>query len=37
MKSILIVEDDRSLRHIIKEALSDKSYEIDVAIDGTKA
>ena len=37
MKNILVVEDDRSLRHIIKEALSKSDFNIDLAVDGVKA
>ena len=37
MKNILIVEDDRSLRHIIKEALSNPEFQIEIAVDGIKA
>ena len=37
MKNILVVEDDRSLRHIIKEALSNSDFNIDLAVDGVKA
>ena len=37
MKNILIVEDDRSLRHIIKEALNKSDFHIELAVDGIKA
>ncbi len=32
-----MVEDDRSLRHIIKEALNNSGLNIDLAVDGVKA
>ena len=37
MKNILVVEDDRSLRHIIKEALNKSDFHIELAVDGIKA
>ena len=37
MRNILVVEDDRSLRHIIKEALSSSDFHIELAVDGVKA
>ena len=37
MNKILVVEDDRSLRHIIKEALNNSGLNIDLAVDGVKA
>ena len=37
MKNILVVEDDRSLRHIIKEALNKSDFHIELAVDGVKA
>jgi len=37
MNKILVVEDDRSLRHIIKEALNNSGLNIELAVDGVKA
>lgn len=37
MKNILIVDDDRSIRHILKDALKGNKYQIAIATDGPKA
>lgn len=37
MKHILIVDDDRSIRHILKEALNGDDFKVEIAIDGSKA
>ncbi len=37
MKNILVVDDDRSICHILKEALHNKKFLVDVANDGMKA
>ena len=37
MKNILIVDDDRSIRHILKEALSGKKFNTDIVQDAESA
>ena len=37
MKNILIVDDDRSIRHILKEALSGEKFNTDIVQDAESA
>ena len=37
MKNILIVDDDRSIRHILKEALSSEKFNTDIVQDAESA
>jgi len=36
-KKILVVDDDHSIRTVLKEALIDDGYEVKIAADGEKA